>query len=88
MSVRAINEFKRHGRGTANRVEVAASGTEAAFTTKWNKFNFTAMLTTIKGEAIIRIAAIEHFMYIINNGIPNSDTGRENSIKMVGKNLL
>lgn len=88
MSVFRINKFERHGRGTADRVEITAGGTETAFASKWNSFKGSAMFAAKKCKAEVKIAAMKHFLNILINGITNSNTAKIKSVEMVIKNLL
>ena len=46
------------------------------------------MSTKIKGIAIFRVAATQHFIDVFKNGITNSDPGGSDRMKMVTENLL
>lgn len=67
MAVRGMNELKRHTGSTFNGIFIATSRTEATVTAKGNKFKLTAMRTAKHGPTEGRIAAVNHFVHVINN---------------------
>ena len=88
VSVRAVNKFKGDSVSAANRVEVAAGGTEAAFAGEGDGEEFTAVRALINSEAVREITAMDHFVDIIKNSGTNRYTAESDSIKMIVKNLF
>ena len=48
----------------------------------------TAIIAGIKGISMLEVAAVNHFIDILNNGIMNFNTGIIKLMKMIRKNLL
>lgn len=75
MPVCTFDKLERHGGSSANGVKISAGGTESTFTAEGDVYNMATMFTAVDGKAIFKIAAAEHFVDILKNGIPNMDTG-------------
>ena len=69
VTVLGIDDFRRHGKGTVNRIPVAAGRTEAAFATERNKFKVAAFFTPPHDTAISGVSAVDHLIDILNDGI-------------------
>jgi len=46
------------------------------------------MFADKKSETLVKVTAMKHFINIFENSITNFDTGRNNIMKMIFKNLL
>ena len=69
MTVGTADEFKGHLGGAINAILVTAGRTKTAFTAEGDKFQFTAMRAAIQGTTEGRIAAVDHFFNILNDGV-------------------
>ena len=87
MAVLDIEEFKRHRSSPVNGVHVAAGRTEAGMTAERNKFEIPTARTGIHGTTKGRIAAVNHFFYILDDRVTRV-LEINHFFKMVSKNLL
>ena len=87
VSMLDINDFKRHGSRPVNGVHVAAGRTEAGMTAERNKFENSTARTGIHGTTKGRIAAVNHFFYILDDRVTRV-LEINHFFKMVSKNLL
>ena len=87
VSMLDINDFKRHGSRPVNGVHVAAGRTEAGMTAERNKFEISTARTGIHGTTKGRIAAVNHFFYILDDRVTRV-LEINHFFKMVSKNLL
>ena len=69
MAVGTADEFKGHLSGAVNAILVTAGRAKTALTAEGNKFQFTAMRAAIQGTTEGRIAAVDHFFNILNDGV-------------------
>ena len=83
MSVRSTNKFKRHSGGTLSRIQIAARSTKTTSASKRGDHQMTAIITTIKGISTLEVAAMNHFIDILNNGITNCNTGISKFVKVI-----
>lgn len=60
MTMRTVNEFKRHSGGAFLTVFHSARGTESALTAERNKFKMTTGGTGIQGTAKRRVTTMNH----------------------------
>ena len=70
MSVRTVHKLKGHGSSAVNSIFGTTGRTESAFTTERDKFEVTAMFATEHSTAERRISAVNHSIYVFNNGFP------------------
>ena len=87
VSMLDINDFKRHGSRPVNGVHVATGRTEAGMTAERNKFEIPTARTGIHGTTKGRIAAVNHFFYILDDRVTRV-LEINHFFKMVSKNLL
>lgn len=66
VSVRDVNQFKRHGSSTIHRVLVTAGGAETAVTAKRNELKFSTVRTAIHSATKGRITTVDHFFDIFH----------------------
>jgi hypothetical protein len=67
MSVRNIDNLKRHGGGSVNGIFHAAGRTKTAVASKGYKFERTTARASVHGAAIGRIPTVDHFIHVFNN---------------------
>ena len=82
-----INDFKGHRSSPVNGVHVAAGRAEAGMTAERNKFEIPTARTGIHGTTKGRIAAVNHFFYILDDRVTRV-LEINHFFKMVSKNLL
>ena len=68
MSVRDVNDLKRHGGGSVNGIFYTTGGTKAAVAAKGNKFKQATIRASVHGTAIGGIPTVDHFIHVFNNG--------------------
>ena len=83
MSVRSADKFKRHGCRAFSGIEITARSTRAASASERSNHHMTAIIAGIKGISTLEVAAVNHFIDILNNGITNFNTGIIKLMKMV-----
>ena len=69
MSVRNFEDLKRHRGSAVNGILITTGRTKTAFATKRDKFEAAAVSAAIHGATKRRITAIEHFIYVFNDGV-------------------
>ena len=67
MSVRNVNDLKRHGGGSVNGIFHTAGRTKTAVAAKGDKFKQATIRASVHGTAIGRITTVDHFIYVLNN---------------------
>ena len=82
-----INKFKGHRGSAFHGICIATGGAETAMASERNKFEFATVGAAIHGAAKGRIAAVDHFINIFNDGIPGMQS-INHPFKMVCKNAL
>lgn len=87
MAVLDIKEFKRHRGSPVDGIHVAAGRAEAGMTAERNKFEIPTARTGIHGTTKGRIAAVNHFFYILDDRVTRV-LEINHFFKMVSKNLL
>ena len=87
MAVLDIKEFKRHRGSPVDGIHVAAGRAEAGMTAERNKFEIPTARTGIHGTTKGRIAAVNHFYYILDDRVKRV-LEINHVFKMVSKNLL
>ena len=87
MAVLDIKEFKRHRGSPVNGIHVAAGRAEAGMTAERTKFEIPTARTGIHGTTKGRIAAVNHFYYILDDRVTRV-LEINHFFKMVSKNLL
>jgi len=87
MAVRDIDDLKGHRSSPVNGVHVAAGRTKAGMATKSNIFEVATGGAGIHGAAKGRIAAMDHFFYIFDDGVTRV-LKINHFFKMVCKNFL
>ena len=88
MSVRTLNQFKRHRISSTHRVEITAGSTKTAFATERDEFKFTTIRAFINGIALGRIATFKHSMNIIKDSGTNINTAVDYFIEVIHENIL
>lgn len=66
VSVRDVNQFKRHGRSTIHRILVTAGGAETAVAAKRNELKFSTVWAAIHSATKRRIPTVDHFFDIFH----------------------
>ena len=74
MAVWGLNEFEGDGGGAFYGVEVAAGGAETAFAAEGDLFEFAAVFAAVECATIGKIAAVEHFCDVFDDGGADCDT--------------
>ena len=87
MAVLDIKEFKRHRGSPVDGIHVAAGRAEAGMTAERNKLEIPTARTGIHGTTKGRIAAVNHFFYILDDRVTRV-LEINHFFKMVSKNLL
>ena len=87
MTVCAVKKLKGHTGRTFLGILHTASGAEAAFAAEGNKFHVVASGADIQGTTKGRIAAVNHFFYILDDRVTRV-LEINHFFKMVSKNLL
>ncbi len=88
MSVRTLNQFKRHIVCSTDRVKITAGSAEATFTTERDKLKFTAIRAFIDRKTFGGITALKHSIDIIKDSGTNSNTAVSDFIEIISENLL
>ena len=70
MPVSTVHKLNGHGSSTVNSIFSTTGRTESAFTAERNKFEVTAMFATEHSTAEGSISAVNHSIYVFNNGFP------------------
>ena len=87
MTMCAVNKLKGHTGRAFLGILHTASRAEAAFAAEGNKFHVVASGADIHGTAKRRIATINHFFYIFDDGVTRM-LNINHFLKMVFKNFL
>ena len=87
MPMLAGNEFTGDGKRTVKVIHVATRRAETAFAVESNIFKVTTMRAASEDTAIGRVTAVNHLIYIFNNGRPWMKFV-DDMFVMIGKNLL
>lgn len=69
MAMLDIDDLKRHRGSPVNGIHVAAGRTEAGMTAEGDKFEISAGRAGIHGAIERRIATMNHFIYIFDDGV-------------------
>ena len=64
----AGNQFESHGTGSVLAILNTAGRTEPALAAEWNKLKVATMGTSIHCPAKRRIAAVNHLIYVVDDG--------------------
>ena len=88
MSVRTLNQFKRHIVSSTDRVKITAGIAEATFTTERDKLKITAIRAFIDRKTFGGITALKHSIDIIKDSGTNSNTAVSDFIEIISENLL
>jgi hypothetical protein len=87
MTMEAGNELAGHGKGTLEIILVPAGRAETALTAEGDKFKVTTMRAAPEDTAMGRVSAMNHLIYILNNGRPGMKFVNDMFI-IIGENLL
>lgn len=87
MPVRDINDFKGHRSSPVNGIHVTAGRAEAGMASKRNIFEIPTERTGIHGTTKGRIAAENHFFYILDDRVTRV-LEINHFFEMVSKNRL
>ena len=88
MSVRTLNQFKRHIVSSTDRVKITAGSAETTFTTKRDKLKFTAIRAFIDRKTLGGITALKHSIDIIKDSGTDINTAVNDFIEIIPENLL
>ena len=68
MTMGNVDQFKGHRGSALHGIKVSTGGTETAVAAERNEIELAAVGTAIHGTAKGRIAAVDHFIHVFNDG--------------------